>query len=779
MTTAAPHSPPTAAPEPAPPAQSMSLGEFIERHHESIARNITETYRPTYRPDEDQRRLPPLLRDPMGIQEMTIRGISQSLKKNPGTALVGEMGSGKTMIAVAAAEMAGLKRILVLCPPHLAAKWRREVEITLPEQTAKAVIARSVTDLERIRREAEGDPRTLFVIMKREGATLSHGWQPACFWRMFPRKTKQSEAETGEEPDETPDVRERWRNMDRIPVCPQCGRQALDEEGIPLSRDEFLKTRKKIHCRNRAKRNGSRRECGAPLWSAKRPDNMKRNRIGLAEYVGKKMKGFFQASVLDEVHEYKAKRTGRGLAAAAAAQACGKTLVLTGTLMGGYASTLFYLLHRFNPAFRRFFGYHNETGWVKSYGFYEYTYMKGDRPDATVEDGAASRRSQGARRPPRQKPGLMPGALFHLIENTAFIKLADVTASLPPYNEFLETVPMDDVPDHTGWSQKTAYEKLYSDMRNAMLGELHRGSPRLMAAYLQTMLSYPDAVTRGETAIDKAANRIISELPPLDPERDYPKEKALLRLVNREKSQGRRCLIYATYTGEERDITPRISRCLERAGIKCAVMKAGSPAPERREQWIRQQVRNGAEALVCNPRLVQTGLDLPEFPTIVWYQTEYSTYTRRQASRRSWRPGQNLPVRVHFLAYRNSLQSEALMLAAQKALNSMAVEGEIPEEGLSAYAEAGDNVYVTLAKRIMGNMPVEEQRADELQKAFNRLRSLEAEAEQPLAVPETRRRPPPGGAPQPGRVNGSRPAHAPMPPPGRIRPDGQIELFPA
>ena len=243
----------------------MSLGEFIERHHESIARNITETYRPTYRPDEDQRPLPPLLRNPMGIQEMTIRGISQSLKKNPGTALVGEMGSGKTMIAIAAAEMAGLKRILVLCPPHLAAKWRREVEITLPERTAKAVIARSVTDLERIRREAEGDPRTLFVIMKREGATLSHGWRPACFWRMFPQKTTQSEAETGAEPDEAgaepdeagaepdeagaepdeaPDVRERWRSMERIPVCPQCRRQALDEEGIPLSQGRVPQNQK-------------------------------------------------------------------------------------------------------------------------------------------------------------------------------------------------------------------------------------------------------------------------------------------------------------------------------------------------------------------------------------------------------------------------------------------------------------------------------------------------------------------------------------------------------
>ncbi len=28
--------------------------------------------------------------------------------------------------------------------------------------------------------------------------------------------------------------------------------------------------------------------------------------------------------------------------------------------------------------------------------------------------------------------------------------------------------------------------------------------------------------------------------------------------------------------------------------------------------------------LVCHPRLVQTGLDLVEFPTIVWAETDYS-----------------------------------------------------------------------------------------------------------------------------------------------------------
>ena len=57
----------------------------------------------------------------------------------------------------------------------------------------------------------------------------------------------------------------------------------------------------------------------------------------------------------------------------------------------------------------------------------------------------------------------------------------------------------------------------------------------------------------------------------------------------------------------------------------------------------------------------------------------------RQASRRSWRIGQTEPVQVVFMVYRNTLQADALTLVAQKLQSSLAVEGELPEDGLAAY----------------------------------------------------------------------------------------------
>ena len=89
------------------------------------------------------------------------------------------MGTGKTFIGAAAAYMAGFRRCLILCPPHLTRKWKREVEDTVPQ--ARAAIVTSITDLERLRLSV--DPAPLFAIMSRERAKLSYRWQPAVIQR--------------------------------------------------------------------------------------------------------------------------------------------------------------------------------------------------------------------------------------------------------------------------------------------------------------------------------------------------------------------------------------------------------------------------------------------------------------------------------------------------------------------------------------------------------------------------------------------------------------------
>ena len=59
------------------------------------------------------------------------------------------------------------------------------------------------------------------------------------------------------------------------------------------------------------------------------------------------------------------------------------------------------------------------------------------------------------------------------------------------------------------------------------------------------------------------------------------------------------------------------------------------------------------------------------------------------------------------MSYRSTLQADALKLVAKKLQSSLAVEGELPEDGLAAYADDGDDLMMALACRVVsgGRMP--------------------------------------------------------------------------
>ena len=402
--------------------------------------------------------------------------------------------------------------------------------------------------------------------------------------------------------------------------------------------------------------------------------------------------------------------------------------------MGGYSSTLFHLLYRFSPEIRTEFGRSEEGRWIERYGFVEHSIGKPD--DESMEDGRNSRRKK-FRKVVRERPGLAPSALFHLIGNTVFLRLSDVASGLPDYTEQILLSSMDSEKDATGYSQRSAYDTVFEELRKELAEALKSGSKRLLATYLQTLLAYPDGCTRGETVFDPRTGDVIVQVPPLSEDRLYPKEQALIDLVAAERMEGRRVLVYVTHTGT-RDITGRMEDILSRHGFRVAVMKADAVAPDKREKWVADRVKQGIDVLICHPRLVQTGLDLIDFPTLCWFETDYSVYVARQASRRSWRIGQTRPVKVVFMSYKNTLQADALKLVARKMQSSLAVEGELPEDGLAAYGDDGDDLMMALARKLVLDHDrgivsgEEEDEAETMEEVFAQARDAEATAEELL-----------------------------------------------
>ena len=612
------------------------IGEFLAQHREALLASVERAFPPRVKTPEN---LPRIKRRYLGRQDLAVAGALEALKRGKAAFVVGEMGTGKTTVGAAVAS--AFPRTLVLCPPHLTRKWKREVEATIPNVTA--IIAERPADLERARHL----PTPLVVIVSRERAKLG----PHYYAAVLPEPEHRIRRREGESP---------------LAMCPNCGQPVRDRHGIPLS---FTAARNKrgLVCYH----------CHAPL-TAPKPTGPRR--YPLAEYVKRRMRGFFDLLILDEAHEYKGASSAQGNAAGMLAEAIPKVLVLTGTLFGGYASTLFYLLWRFSNVIRREFGYKEADRFVHQYGAFERVHVHDD-------DGyGGSTRTGRTRVRSRELPSSSPLLLPYLLPQTVFMRLEDVATDLPPYGETVELVEPD--PDLERWHAELTRK----------LGDLNlRTEPKYLGAYLQNGLHAIDTPWQGVeiTDPDDEENVVVSH--PLLEGGPWAKERRLVELVREERATGRRVLVFVQGT-KRRDVTERLQNLLTKAGYQAKVLTSEMVSAKNREAWIAKQVKAGVEVLILHPRLVQTGLDLVDFPTIVFYQVEPSVYTLRQAARRSWRIGQKHPVKVVYLAYKKTMQESALALLASKAQASLALEGVLVEGGLATMAN--EDASVSLARAL-------------------------------------------------------------------------------
>jgi hypothetical protein len=298
----------------------------------------------------------------------------------------------------------------------------------------------------------------------------------------------------------------------------------------------------------------------------------------------------------------------------------------------------------------------------------------------------------------RRKPGASP-LLFgeFLMQLCAFVFLEDISGELPPYEETYLSVPMDA-------PMREAYRELEEDMRKAL--KAHRGNRSVLSTMLNTLLLYPDHPygigtlygTEFDPELKRRVRFVIAEPRDFPEDRIYSKERRLIEEIKKELAEGRRCQVFAVYT-QKHDVTARLQRILANEGLRTAVLTA-SVDTSKREAWYTRQVKDGVQVVICHPKLVETGLDLLDFPTIIFYESGYSLHTLRQASRRSWRIGQRRPVRVKFLCCEGTMQTSCLRLMGKKLLVALTMEGKFAGEGLQSIDE-DDDMLSAMARELV------------------------------------------------------------------------------
>jgi hypothetical protein len=253
--------------------------------------------------------------------------------------------------------------------------------------------------------------------------------------------------------------------------------------------------------------------------------------------------------------------------------------------------------------------------------------------------------------------------------------------------------------------QALRYESLKEQLKEELKERLMRGDKSLLAGYLYALLFWPDSPRRAKVVACPRTGEVVASVPALPEDFVGPKEEEILELCLQEKAQGRRVLLLCQQT-DTLDIQPEWKTMLEAAGLKAAILRA---APNKREEWVEKQVKAGVDVIITHPRKVETGIDLLDFPTIVWMAIDYSVYTVLQASRRSWRIGQTEPVKVYFFAYEETIQEDALRLVAAKVAAALRVNGDTV--GDDSLAELDDltsgDLVATLAKIITGDVQIE------------------------------------------------------------------------
>ena len=684
-----------------------TIAEYLSRFSTELGDRILRVYPALQAPNDPvSERFETLLRRPFASQRLAAMGIVKRWQRAKAAAVVAECGTGKTLMALSAIHVHSAGRpyaALVMAPPNIVGKWCREVLITIPGARVFLVdglrtrggsnVPNGVNEVRyrKGRIVREGLQTTLTELrLSRNQESARARWKKICpgpsFWVVGRDKAKLSFF---------------WKHSYSLARSgPHLGSVVNPETGMPILVDDERVLASEFENARRSEILGGtgtlepagrhRRELYSPLWQA---DGSRIRRFAPIEFIGRYMPGFFEYGIADEVHEL-SNDTAQGNALGTLARSVEKVAVLTGTLMGGYADDLFNVLYRLEPHKMVAEGYEwGEAGirnFSESYGVLERVTI------IPPEENACSKAK--VTKQVKRKPGASP-LLFgkFLMELGAFVSLEDISGELPAYREEVIGVDMDE-------PLAKAYADLEKQIKEAL--EEHRGNHSVISTALNALLAYPDRPYGfGDligTEYDPESHRrvpfLIARTQDLCEDFVYAKERQLIEHIREDLSRGRKCQVYAVYTGK-RDVTGGLERILSKEGIRVSVLTTQVP-PDQREAWYERQLKNGMQVCVAHPRLVSVGMDLLWAPSIYFVQTGYSIYTLRQASRRSWRIGQRSNVVVRFLSYNETMQTSCLRLMGKKLLVSLAMEGKFSNEGLQGL-EDDDDVLTAMARELV------------------------------------------------------------------------------
>lgn len=424
-------------------------------------------------------------------------------------------------------------------------------------------------------------------------------------------------------------------------------------------------------------------ECGEPLFQAI-PEP---RRFPLATYISKRAPNSVDLFILDEGHEYSGEGSAQGFAAHRLTGLGIPTLNMTGSVMNGYAESLFNNQWAMDPEFRREFARDQRQEYIRRYGYLKQLVEKKE-DGKTVSFGTVTDRVETSIRTVGSAPGVLPlFVLKYLLRLAVTLHKADLAIDLPPCRDIVERVtPSAEQLKNLESLKSKLMDQIRKDQFGPLAGKLW-GQMAELPSYLDRatidtgnghgdhyVVAYPESEGAG----------MVAMAPLLPASTLLPKEEWMLAKVKAELAEGRRVMLFTWHTA----LMPRIARLIEEhLGETCPVLDAGKVAASKRQAWIDKEViKKDRRVLVVNPVAVQTGLN-----NLIWFSTEIwmenpacNAIVLRQAKGRVDRIGQTKETRIIFPIYVTTPQENLHKLLLHKVAVSMSTDGLDAESALQA-----------------------------------------------------------------------------------------------
>jgi len=512
-----------------------------------------------------------------------------------------EQGGGKTVTSASWARTRGFRRVLVVCPSGLVDNWIHEL-------TSFGFLARrlsshaTIAELQAEKRQKRLPAETSFYVTSFEFLSLT-GARRYDPWtcRRFTKDGSIDHEETGITKASCPQCKRGYDDV--VDACPACGDSAEWSGG---------------HCR----------ACSLTSWSAV-PDARQ-----WPAY--KRIKKLFGAVLVDEAQIAKSKNTLRGRAVRSL-RPKGR-LILTGTLMKGYATDIFWnvawLLGFDNPLFP--YAYRGGSKrFLNEFGTYEFVTRQFED---TLSEGRAK---------------LLPevsnlNRFWRLMASFAIRRRKDDIYVLPPKQRQVIVLNLDErhrpfYAAYAEWAQKAIAKALREGDCTPNMGVISNALWKLRYA-----ATCPVAVDYLDPALDAST---------------WNKLEYVRSYVRRAAEQGEKTIVFSGL----RTMVAAMVKHLRANGI--GVLPITAEVPTKKRFGLIREFTNTPEldCIVASLNCLNRGHTIIAANHVLIVDLEYSPEATEQAEDRVHRPGQTRDVHVKVLLSRDTIDPLMWEIVTQKA----------------------------------------------------------------------------------------------------------------